>query len=349
MPVSARFFAVVKSWLFSLVVAFALLAPSGASADDRFHHDRFIERIVVFGTSLSDPGNAFALTGVNLTPPDYGMDTPLELLTLIPDAPYARGGNHFSNGPTWIEQLAGAVGLGGSVKAAFLGSDGRASNYAVGGATAADLTALGGSQAHLSVQVQAFLSDVGGAAPSSAMYVVEMGGNDIRFALAVASQGGDPTPFIGAAVLAVVQNIRDLYDAGARKFLVWHVPNLGRTPAIQALGAVGPATGLSLAYNEALKGFLELLSTAPAPIGLPDIEIVQFDAFAGVEKIVNHPRRFGLTDVTTACIKPNVPPFRCRRPDDHLFWDGIHPTRAGHGIIAFLVGKTLLEAALHDD
>jgi phospholipase/lecithinase/hemolysin len=169
------------------------------------------------------------------------MDTPLELLTLIPDFPYARGGNHFSNGPTWIEQLAGAVGLGGSVKAAFVGSDGRASNYAVGGATAADLTALGGSQAHLGVQVQAFLGDVGGAAPSDAMYVVEMGGNDIRFALAVASQGGDPTPFIGGAVGAVVQNISDLYDAGARTILVWLVPNLGLTPAIQALGAAGPA------------------------------------------------------------------------------------------------------------
>jgi outer membrane lipase/esterase len=101
---------------------------------------------------------------------------------------------------------------------------------------------------------------------------------------------------------------------------------------------------LSLAYNQALKGFLDVL-----PAIMPGIEIVQFDAFAGVEKIVAHPRRFGLTDVTTACIQPNVPPFRCRRPDDHLFWDGIHPTRAGHGIMAFLVGKTLLEAALHDD
>ena len=76
---------------------------------------------------------------------------------------------------------------------------------------------------------------------------------------------------------------------------------------------------------------------------------MQFDAFTGVEKIVNHPRRFGLTNVTEACIQPNVPPFRCRKPDDYLFWDGIHPTRAGHEIIAFLVGKTLIKAALHDD
>ena len=176
------------------------------------------------------------------------------------------------------------------------------------------------------------------------MYVVEMGGNDIRFALAFAAAGGDPADIIGAAVEAVVINIGRLYEAGARKFLVWHVSNVARTPAIQALGAEGPAMGLSLAYNQSLKGFLDVL-----PAIMPGIEIVQFDAFAGVEKIVNHPRRFGLANVTNACIQPNVPPFRCRKPDDYLFWDGIHPTRAGHRIIAFLVAKELLSELVLDD
>jgi phospholipase/lecithinase/hemolysin len=44
---------------------------------------------------------------------------------------------------------------------------------------------------------------------------------------------------------------------------------------------------------------------------------------------------FGLTDVVNPCITPltRVHPF-CSRPDEFLFWDGIHPTRAGHAIIA---------------
>jgi phospholipase/lecithinase/hemolysin len=58
-------------------------------------------RIVAFGTSLSDSGNAFALRGGTNTAPDYDVDP-----FLIPTAPYSRGGHHFSNGATWVEQLA---------------------------------------------------------------------------------------------------------------------------------------------------------------------------------------------------------------------------------------------------
>ena len=47
-------------------------------------------RLVVFGDSLSDPGNAFVLLTRVSVPP----------FELIPDAPYARGGLHFSNGAT---------------------------------------------------------------------------------------------------------------------------------------------------------------------------------------------------------------------------------------------------------
>src|SRR6266704_4453450 len=73
-----------------LLALFALLQanPAAAGAPQRF---------VVFGDSLSDPGNAFVLLRDVEVPPFDG---------LIPDAPYARGGMHFSNGATWVEQLA---------------------------------------------------------------------------------------------------------------------------------------------------------------------------------------------------------------------------------------------------
>lgn len=349
-----------RPWLFSLVVALALLAPERTYSDDRFERHRPVDRIVVFGDSLSDPGNAFALLGgQTVAPPTYGMDGLVngipEALTLIPDAPYES--RRFSNGVTWIELLAGAIGLGSSVKPAVPGAligsdDGRASNYAVGGATAGD---VGVSQFHLGAQVDLFLSDVRYGAPSDALYVIAIGGNDVRAALAVQ----DPIAVFNAAWTAIGENVGKLYQAGARKFLVWNAPDLGRAPAIRRLdAAVCPpaapgciangATQASAGYNA---GLAVVLQQAGA---LPGIDIVPFDTFGSLAAIQAHPRRYGLRDATNACIQPdvpqfgfpNAPPFRCAQPDRHLFWDGIHPTRAGHAIIAFLVAKRLVAAVL---
>src|SRR5688572_23083074 len=101
-----------RSWVMMGLLGLALAAPGLAAAQSSF------SRIVVFGTSLSDPGNAFALAGGTNTPPDYSVDP-----FLVPDRPYSRGGHHFSNGATWIEQLGGALGLANSAHPAFRGSN----------------------------------------------------------------------------------------------------------------------------------------------------------------------------------------------------------------------------------
>jgi phospholipase/lecithinase/hemolysin len=362
MSAAARFVAVVKSGLFSIVLAFAAFAPDGASATDRFHHHRFIDRIVVFGDSLSDTGNAFALSGGQfVAPPDYGMGGETQgipdVIPLIPAFPYKT--ERFSNGRTWIELLASAAGLASSVKPAVPGvspgsTDGRASNYAVGGATAAD---IGVSQVPLGAQVDLFLSDVGGLAPPDALYVIAIGGNDIRIALALGPG------VLHLALASVGENIAKLYQRGARKFLIWNAPNAGRTPAIQRLDPLvcppAPLGCLINAATEASEGYnlgLVLVLQQAAAL-LPEIEIVPFNTFEGLEAIVADPRRFGLRDATTACIQPHVPifgvfsqpPFRCQHPEHNFFWDGIHPTRAGHRIIADLVAKQLRAELVLDD
>jgi phospholipase/lecithinase/hemolysin len=281
------------------------------------------DRIVVFGTSLSDPGNAFALLGATNVPPDYTVDP-----FLVPDRPYARGGQHFSNGATWIEQFGTSVGLAGSVLPAFRGSGGPAANFAVGAARAYD----DGINVNLSVQVSTFLQRSAFVAPSDALYVIEMGGNDVRDAL-VAFPGGGSGAIISASLASIGGHIGTLYAAGARKFLVWNVPNVALTPAIRALDAVSPGAAalagfLTQTYNAGLDSVLTLLSA------LPGIEIVRFDAYQTLSDIAADPAAFELTNVTTACITPGVPPFVCSRPDTFLFWDGIHPTKAVHAILA---------------
>jgi phospholipase/lecithinase/hemolysin len=316
-----------KTW-----IVLALLACASAWANDRGHDRAPFDRVVVFGTSLSDPGNAFALTGAASNPPDWDVDA-----FLIPAAPYAKGGHHFSNGPTWIEQLGRSAGLARYVRAAFR-DEGRskAANYAVGGARARN----DGASVHLSAQVQRFLDDSGGAAPDDALYVIEMGGNDIRGALA-AGGGTAGAAILSAALESISDNIVQLYVRGARRFLVWNAPDLGRTPAVIALDRLSPGAALGAglltqAFNAHLDQILAQLAAA-----LPGARFDRLDVYAKLNTVVMHPRLFGLRDVDSACIMPNDPPFSCRHPERFLFWDGIHPTKAAHGILAEEAARVL--------
>ena len=300
--------------------------------------------IVVFGTSLSDSGNAYALRGGTSTPPDYDLN-PL----LIPNAPYTRGGHHFSNGATWIEQFARALALAGTVRPAY-GSNSSATNYAVGAARACD--APGDDNVNLADQVAAFLADSSGVAPSDALYVIEMGGNDVRdgiaAALGVLQRGGTfqqavqaAAPILTCAQQAIQTAIVTLQEAGAKNFLVWTAPDLGLTPAIRSLGpgAMQVATFLATMFNTQM-----LLPTVQGlDQAYEDIDITVLDAFTLLRQITANPANFGLTNTTTACITPNAEPFFCQSVDEYLFWDGIHPTHATHALVAAEAARGLAQ------
>jgi outer membrane lipase/esterase len=57
--------------------------------------------------------------------------------------------------------------------------------------------------------------------------------------------------------------------------------------------------------------------------------------------IVTSPESYGLTNTRDACIVPDAEPFSCQAADDYLFWDGIHPTRAGHAVVAGAVAALI--------
>ncbi len=318
-----------KLALIGIALTFLLLIPNWAGAQTTFG------RIVVFGTSLSDPGNAFALRGIQHTPP-YEM---LDPLLLIPGSyPYAKGGHHFSDGATWVEQFSRPLGLAGDTCAAFQSSSAKAANYAVGGARARE----GTEDVSLSAEVNAFLQAFDGSAPSDGLYVIEMGSNDVRDAFAEYAARRDGGPILQAALVAIGNNIATLYGAGARRFLVWNVPDIGLTPALRNLdktfpGAMALGTTVTAGFNSNLD--VVLVSLAP----LPGIEIVKLDVFQLLHEIAADPAAFGLSVVDSACIEPNTPPFECKMPDEYLFWDGTHPTKAAHGIVAQNVAMLLAQ------
>ncbi len=214
--------------------------------------------IVVFGTSLSDSGNAFALHGDANTPPDYLVDA-----LLVPSAPYAKGGHHFSNGATWVEQFARSLGLAGSVQPAFRSASPRATNFAVGAARAwAD-----GQNVNLSDQVDS-VPAVHGRDGIARCAVCHRDGRQRRARRA----GRRSRPITSASSsrrsASIGSNVVRLYGAGARRFLVWNAPNPALTPALRRLASVNPniaplATFLTQSFNGNLGGLLTDLSELP--------------------------------------------------------------------------------------
>lgn len=292
--------------------------------DDDDRDDIDVERMFVFGDSLSDTGNVFAATGGAVSIPPY---------LPIPNAPYPIRGVQFSNGPTWAKIFARKLELRRSGKAALF-RPGVFGNYAFGGARAnpGDPSIPSGP-----VQVLLYLQDYGGQADAQALYVIQLGGNDLRDALDALLT--NPNPEIGAmmayeiiqsAVEAEAGMIQQLHQQGARNFLVANVPNLGRTPIVRSFGpqAQAAAALLTGAYNAGLE-------TAVTNLGaLPDVSIDQLDFFGILEDIAEHPREFGIRNTADPCLTFFViADAVCAKPHKYLFWDAIHPTARVHRIV----------------
>jgi phospholipase/lecithinase/hemolysin len=308
-----------------MIVLFFTLLPALSYAD------RDYDRMVVFGDSLSDPGNAYYLLGTALTPPYETLDA-----LLVPDAPYSIGGHHFSDGPTWIEQLARALELKASARPVFASSSNghnRNSNYAVGGARARN----NGGGFDFTDQVNIYLSQTSGIQEMRTLTVIEFGGNDVRDAIAafaVDPSGGASAMILTEALTAISDNILSLYAHGNRKLLISNIPDLSLTPAIRTLDLLSPGSALgaamiSVQFNAGLDGLIAQLQAQ-----LPDLTITKFDLYQGLQDIVSNPQRYGLGNATDACVMPDIAPYRCQIPDHYFFWDGMHPTKRGHAIFA---------------
>jgi outer membrane lipase/esterase len=246
--------------------SFAVLALSLSIASDALS----FSGLYVFGDSLSDIGN--------LCPsPCPGVPVP----------PYAAG--RFSNGPIWIDGVASALGL------ALAPSSTGGNNYAVGGATSTGV---------LSSQVPSFLTNVGGSASPTALYVVLAGGND---GLAL----GNAT----TAANNVLTAIGNLKAAGAQNFLVGNLPDLSLTPA-----RYGNATAQAFTntFNATLAAGLAALT---------GVDIFGLDLYALVNQAVATPGDYGYTNVNTPCWNGTT---ACATPNTYLFWDSVHPTSVAH-------------------
>ena len=266
--------------------------------------------LTVFGDSLSDSGNNALLIGANGGQVITGN-------TYIPTQPYAFGA--YTNQSVWVNAYAAGLGLPtGAVPSLAGGGD-----YAFGGArTTASGAGPGGFPFSATTQLGQFLATPG-ALPASALFVIAIGGNDVRStAEAVAADPANAFAIIGAGAASFATGVGAMVDSlqarGAQNIVVWGAPDVGRSPFAIATNTVAGATAISNAFNSALA--LRLAGEAG---------VTPFDIASLVGTVASNPGAFGLTNVTDACGAI----IGCN-PSQYLFWDAIHPTSAGHALIA---------------
>ncbi len=167
-----------------------------------------------------------------------------------------------------------------------------------------------------------------GSLDGTALYVVAGGGNDARDVLSKVTPAMTPVEvnalFLGAAAqfaLDVDALVDVLQAAGAKDIVVWNVPNLGIVPAVTAQGPLASFLGgaLTAGMNAALLTALQ---------DDPDVSV--FDLFGLVTAVDLNPAAYGLSNTNDAC---GAAANNCD-PATALFWDGIHPTAAGHQLLA---------------
>jgi phospholipase/lecithinase/hemolysin len=266
----------------------------------------------VFGDSLSDVGNLFLATG--------GAE---------PASPYVGG--QFTNGPVWAQDLAGRLGLPALTPSMAGGTD-----YAFGGATTGSSYTNNSEVPNLELQVGSFLMGNGGSAPSDALYTFSIGANDLFAILGGQTGGLTAAQAAGAAAQVVANEAAALAAAGMKTLVLFDVPDLGQTPGITALGPVASAaaTALSLFFDQAVLQDL-------APVEAAGLTVYDLDTFNLIDAAVQDPGAFGFSNVTDPCWTGGFtggPGSLCSTDpavqDTYLFWDDVHPTAAGHLIVA---------------
>lgn len=370
--------------IISRVAVITVLAALSAAA-----HAVAVNQMFVFGDSLSDSGNAAALTpvapGVSFFPPS---DPNLVSNVPIP-LPYDYV---FSNGPTAPEQLASLLGTAPSLPAWPRSPDNSNPNFAVGGA----MTGAGPTVATLppgtqglccnynflvnsptglqpgtnpnvpsgfpavqftgiNNQIDLFALRLSSGAipafnPSTTLFSVWGGANDIFLALALAQElGSDPmvnlSPADQAALIQAYTvnaakniglDIAALAGLGAENFLVPNMPDLGQTPFGLSEGGEGSPfsmelTGISMGFNAVLDATITQLQAG-------GLDIIEFDTFDALHELIDsgifadteHPCLDTTNSSTVEATLPNV----IGGCQGYLFFDSVHPTVSTAAILA---------------
>jgi phospholipase/lecithinase/hemolysin len=287
-------------------------------------------QIILFGDSLSDTGNVRSRTN---SKSNGAVDYPSHTFNYD----NGRFTNDAATDPAshtyfgvWHEQLARTfLGL---PPATF--SLGGGFNYAFGAATTMNGTHQETAVSTPFGDVVITIDDMGKqmddylashVVDPGALYIVWGGGNDLR--------NDDSAANVTATAARATALVSRLANAGAKYVLVPNVVPVGDIPTYSGDPAKVASGNIAAAnYRAELDADLTSLQSSLAVQGLTPT-IYRVDAWTDVVRVFSNGPRFGFTNITNSCQGSSA------NPDQYVFWDGVHPTTAGH----FRIAKTAFD------
>jgi outer membrane lipase/esterase len=233
-------------------------------------------------------------------------------------------------GLVWAQDLGSRYGL--TVTPSTQGGV----DYAQGGARVTQLSPLipaGAPQRSMSVQIDELLHATPMLNPN-AVYSVWIGANDVLVNVQAAGAGlitpAQVQANVTAAATDTLAQIARLRDAGAKRVMVFNLPDIGKTP-LGLSTPTAPFSALSGLFNSTLEAGLTSLK----------VDIIPINVFGLLNEILANPAQYGFINATMpACTVPSS--LNCttgtlvapNADQTYVFADSVHPTPAGHQIIS---------------
>lgn len=293
------------------------------TADDLTVPSGGFSAIYSFGDSLSDAGNISLLT----------------LGQLPVSSIYSDG--RFSNGNVWVQDLAQNLGLPAPKPSLAGGTD-----YAYGGAETGPTSVHTVNPTDLPSQLAQFAASVPDPSPT-ALYTVWAGSNDVLDIANSTETAAQQQASVQQAVTNEVGFIDGLVAHGAKDLVVMSVPDLGVTPYETARPATdATSSALAQSYNAELGTALQQIMAS----GVASVDYI--NTYALLDTAVASPATYGLTNVSQPVWNGNLTSSSSgtlaatgAAQNGYLFFDDLHPTAAGHALLATAVTQSLTGTA----
>ena len=310
--------------------------------------------VYVFGDSLVDSGNALRAAELAARFPFIGLPE---------GAPLASKGyfeGRFTDGYNFADLVSNKMLLAPTSPTFPYGFEDPLLGIPlpfVGRPTGANLNfAYGGAQAIQGTEDVPDLDDQTDAyrnfpaADPNALYIVTMGGNDLR-ELVPTSDGPMiavvPTARLEAIATTIAEEVGQLFQFGARHVLVTGIPDIGMLPGFAGLPNEVGLRSVASAYSRQVDS---LLTTKLAALSLPaGAELTRASLIDVSNQLLANPAAFRLSNLTQARTVVQAGALDTSGTSGFLFFDEVHPSAQVHALFAASILDTYRPAPQRSD